>query len=169
MHKVYELPEIKNRNKSIMDKSKLIYNFLYEKVGTPKYGRDFTKGDITKFATTWEDVFNEYKFLDDDLFNKLYTFIVGIKEFEASEELYPTIYPSARTEKFFKDDKVHVKDGLDDNIYIITRINMDDSADLKTYTYIPFYSKTLKNVPLDNLRKSTIIERGFSGKTIFGL
>jgi hypothetical protein len=172
MHKVYELPEIKNRNKSIMDKSKLIYNFLYEEVGVPKYGRDFTREDITKFATTWEDVFNEYKILDDDLFNKLYTFIVGIKEFEASEELYPTQYPQARAEKFFEGDKVYIKGGSDDNKYIIIQINMDDSADLKTYPYIPFYSKILKNVPLDKLEKSTVIERGFiglGGKTSFGL
>ena len=172
MDKVYELPEIKNRNKSIMDKSKLIYNFLYKEVGAPKYGRDFTKEDITKFATTWEDVFNEYKLLDDELFNKLYTFIVGIKEFEASEALYPTPYPSARTEKFFVHDRVHIKGGSDDNRYIITRINMDDSADLRTYPRIPFYSNILKNVPLDKLLKNTFIERGFlglGGKTSFGL
>jgi hypothetical protein len=170
--KEYELSQIKNKEKNIRDKSILINKFLYENVGTPTYFRNFSKEDIEHFATLWENAFNNYKTLDDDLFDKLYRHKIGLKEIEAEEELFPTEYPSPRAEVFFEGDKVYIKGSTDDNIYIIIKINMDDSANLTSYPYIPFYSTNLTNIPLERLVKSSVIEKGFlglGGKTSFGL
>jgi hypothetical protein len=170
--KEYELSQIKNKEKNIRDKSILINKFLYENVGTPTYFRNFSKEDIEHFATLWENAFNNHKTLDDDLFDKLYRHKIGLKEIEAEEELFPTEYPSPRAEVFFEGDKVYIKGCTDDNIYIMNKLNMDDSANLTSYPYIPFYSVNLTNIPLERLAKSSIIEKGFlglGGKTSFGL
>jgi len=162
-HAEIEIPEIINREKNIENKSELIHRFLYENVGTPSHSRKFTTEDIKKFATIWENVFNEYKILDDKLFNKLYTYIIRHKEFEAEEELFPTDYPSPLKEKFEVGDKVFIKGSSTDNVYIILEINNDFTANIGVFPYLPFITKKILGIPLTSLEKTSTIYGGFLG------
>ncbi len=159
-----EIPEIINKENNIKNKSKLIHKFLYENVGTPTHFRDFSEEYIKKIATIWENVFNKYEILDDELFNKIYTYITIHKEFEAEEELFPTEYPSPRKEHFQVGDKVFIKGDMirDYKDYVILEINNDDTANIGVFPYIPFISEK-KHIPLTSLEKSSIIYGGYLG------
>lgn len=83
-----------------------IGEYLRENIGAPSHSRDFSIEDINNLAGIWIKLEPD-SVLDKRLFNKIYSYYIGIKSFDAEEELFPDDYYSDNTYKFNIGDTVY--------------------------------------------------------------